>query len=71
MQINPNLSFWLGIVLTAIIGLGSGTVSFTGAIPADWIPAVTAWLKIISFFGSAILTALHGYSSGQSGPLTK
>jgi hypothetical protein len=71
MQVDPKLSFWLGIVVTAIIGLAGGTVSFTGAIPADWIPAVTAWLRILSFVGSATLTALHGYSSGQSGPLTK
>jgi hypothetical protein len=27
-----------------------------------------AWTKILSFFGSAILTAMHGFSSGGSGP---
>ncbi|HEY6258439.1 MAG TPA: hypothetical protein VIY51_21870, partial [Xanthobacteraceae bacterium] len=41
----------------------------TDAIPPDWIPAVVAWCNILSFFGSGVLTALHGFSSGNSGPL--
>jgi hypothetical protein len=68
MQFDPKFSFWFGIAVTALIGIGSGSVSLTNALPPDWIPYVVAWTKILSFFGSAILTAMHGFSSGGSGP---
>src|SRR5258708_5117853 len=68
MQFDPKFSFWFGIIVTALIGIGSGSVSLTNALPPDWIPYVIAWTKILSFFGSAILTAMHGFSSGSSGP---
>lgn len=71
MQFDPKFSFWLGIVVTALIGIGGGAVSFTNAIPAEWIPPVEAWTKILSFLGAGLLTAMHGYSSTQTGPLTK
>ena len=58
MQIDPKISFWLGVVVTALIGVGGGTVSLTHAIPPDWIPTVVAWCNILSFLGSAVLTAL-------------
>src|SRR5215469_10149831 len=69
MQIDPKISFWLGVAVTALIGIGGGTVSLTNAIPPDWIPTVVAWCNILSFLGSAVLTALHGFASGNSGPL--
>jgi hypothetical protein len=68
MQFDPKVSFWLGVVVTALIGIGGGTVSLTHAVPPDWIPTVVAWCNILSFLGSAVLTALHGFSSGNSGP---
>jgi hypothetical protein len=68
MQFDSKFSFWFGIAVTALIGIGSGSVSLTNALPPDWIPYVVAWTKILSFFGSAILTAMHGFSSGGSGP---
>jgi hypothetical protein len=68
MQFDPKVSFWLGVVVTALIGIGGGTVSLTHAIPPDWIPTVVAWCNILSFLGSGLLTALHGFSSGSSGP---
>jgi hypothetical protein len=69
MQFDPKFSFWLGVVVTAMIGIAGGTVHLTNAIPADWIPAVTAWASLLAFFGSALLTAMHGYSSASAGPL--
>lgn len=69
MQIDPKISFWLGVVVTALIGIGGGTVSLTHAIPPAWIPTVVAWCNILSVLGSAMLTALHGFASGNSGPL--
>jgi len=68
MQFDPKVSFWLGVVVTALIGIGGGTVSLTHAVPPDWIPTVVAWCNILSFVGSGALTALHGFSSGSSGP---
>jgi hypothetical protein len=46
MQFDPKVSFWLGVVVTALIGIGGGTVSLTHAVPPDWIPTVVAWCNI-------------------------
>ena len=70
MQVSPKVSFWLGIAITVAIGISSGTLELTHAVPDAWIPVVTAWCGIIAFVGSATLTALHGFSSGVAGPLT-
>jgi hypothetical protein len=69
MQFNPKIGFVLGILVTIEIAVSSGTLSLTHAIPADWIPTVTAWSGILAFIGSTVLTFLHGYSSGELGPL--
>ena len=69
MQFNPKIGFVLGILVTIEIAVGSGTLSLTHAVPADWIPTVTAWSGILAFMGSTVLTFLHGYSSGEVGPL--
>src|ERR1700704_3065533 len=69
MQFNPKFNFWLGVVVTAMIGIAGGTVHLTHAIPDAWIPAVTAWASLLAFFGSGVLTALPGVSASQSGPL--
>jgi hypothetical protein len=69
MQFNPKIGFLLGILVTIEIAVSSGTLSLTHAVPATWIPAVTAWSGILAFIGSTLLTFLHGYSSGDVGPL--
>ena len=69
MQFNPKIGFVLGILVTIEIAVSSGTLSLTHAVPADWIPTVTAWSGILAFIGSTVLTFLHGYSSGDPGPL--
>ncbi len=69
MQFNPKTGFVLGILVTIEIAVSSGTLSLTHAVPADWIPTVTAWSGILAFLGSTVLTFLHGYSSGEVGPL--
>jgi len=71
MQFTPKIGFVLGILVTIEIAVSSGTLSLTHAVPADWIPSVTAWSGILAFMGSTVLTFLHGYSSGDVGPLVK
>jgi len=70
-MVNPKISFWLGIAVSIVVGLGGGTVSLTHIVPDDWIPTVQAWNNLFAFVGTILLTALHGVSSNQSGPLTK
>jgi len=69
MQFNPKLGFVLGILVTIEIAVSSGTLSLTHAVPAAWIPTVSAWSAILAFIGSTMLTFLHGFSSGDTGPL--
>ena len=58
--VDPVARFWIGVAITFAIAVSNGSVALTHAIPADWIPYATAWCGIISFIGSAILTALNG-----------
>lgn len=69
-EVNPKISFWLGVCVTMFVAIGSGTVSLTHAIPDAWIPTVQAWNNLLGLGGTALLTALHGMSSSKSGPLT-
>src|SRR5258708_16883169 len=69
MQFNPKFGFVLGILVTIEIAVSSGTLSLTHAVPVAWIPTVMAWSGILAFIGSTLLTFLHGYSSGEVGPL--
>ena len=57
--VDPVARFWIGVIITAAIGVSSGTLVLTNAVPADWIKPITAWCGIIAFFGSAILTGLN------------
>lgn len=53
--------------MTFAIGVSSGALVLTNAIPADWIKPVTAWCGIIAFIGSAAQTTISGFSmSNQS-----
>lgn len=71
MTFDAKWVFYLGIVVTLEQAIAGGTVSLTNAIPADWIPYVEAWAKILAFTGTAIMTAMSGYSSAKPGPLTQ
>lgn len=65
-MINPKFSFWFGVFVTALLFVGST------ALPAGtpYADTIQAWAKYLALFNSAILTALHGLSSSQAGPLT-
>ena len=61
--IDPVVRFWVGVAITIAIGIANGSLVLTHAVPDAWIPYVTAWAGIISFVGSAILTAMNGFAS--------
>lgn len=71
MQFNPKIGFYLGILVTIEIAVSSGALSLAHAVPDAWIATVVAWSGILAFIGSTVLTFLHGYSSGEPGPLVK
>lgn len=71
MTFDPKVTFYLGILVTIATGVGLGTVTLTGAIPADWVPIAKTWCGLVAFIGNAVLTAMAGFSSNKTGPLTK
>jgi len=58
MTIDPKFRFIIGLVVTFCIGVSSGTVVLTNAIPHDWIPIAGAWCGIIAFVGSSVMTGV-------------
>jgi hypothetical protein len=67
MSIDPKWRFAIGLFVTFAIGVSSGALVLTNAIPADWIKPVTAWCGIIAFIGSAAQTTISGLGmSSQS-----
>jgi hypothetical protein len=60
MTIDPKWRFIIGLVVTVAIGVSSGALVLTNAIPMDWIKPVTAWCGIIAFVGSATQTTISG-----------
>jgi hypothetical protein len=67
MTIDPVWRFVIGLVVTTAIGISQGTLVLTHAIPAGWIPGVTAWCAILAFVGSAATTTISGLGmSSQS-----
>jgi hypothetical protein len=67
--IDPKWVFILGIVVTIEQGISGGSIKLAHAIPETWIPAVDAWSSIFAFIGTAVMTALSGYSSAGKGLL--
>ena len=60
LTLSPGARFCIGLGITLAIGISSGAVVLTNAIPADLIKPVTAWAGIIAFLGSAAQTGLQG-----------
>jgi hypothetical protein len=59
-HVDPTVRFWISIIVTLAIGVSSGTLVLTNAIPAEYIKPVTAWCGIIAFIGSAVMSTLSG-----------
>ena len=71
MQVDPKYAAWFGVWTTILMMIGGGTISLTNTIPDTMIPHVVAWALLFGTINSAILTALHFYSSDKTGPLVK
>lgn len=69
MQFDPKWVFYLGLLVTIETAIGQGSVSLTNVIPIEWAPYVKAWCSLLSFIGTAVMTAMSAYSSKASGPL--
>jgi|HubBroStandDraft_3_1064219.scaffolds.fasta_scaffold14940_1 hypothetical protein len=59
-NIDPTYRFIIQIVGFVAIAVSQGTLSLTHAIPADYIPIVTAWCGIIAVVISAVTTGISG-----------
>ena len=67
MSIDPKYRFAISLIVTFAIGVSSGTLVLTNAIPAEYIKPVTAWCGILAFLGSSINTTISGLGmSSQS-----
>ena len=70
-KIDPTLNFWLSLAAWVFQGVGAGAVHLTGLIPAEMIPAVTAWMGFLVFVWMGFQTLLNGASGPGVGPLAK
>ena len=67
-NIDPKVIFWLSVAI-AVAGVGSNTALWAGAIPADYIPILATWNKIISTMGQVIMPLLLGQGMTNAGRL--
>ena len=58
-NVDTKVIFWLSVAI-AIAGVGSQAALWGGAIPASWIPVLTAWNHIISTVGQVVMPLLLG-----------
>jgi hypothetical protein len=58
-NLDPKYIFWLSIAI-AIAGVGSNAAIWGGAIPADYIPILSSWNKIVSTMGQVVMPLLLG-----------
>ena len=58
-NVDPKFIFWISVAI-AIAGVGSNAAIWGGAIPADYIPILASWNKIISTMGQVVMPLLLG-----------
>lgn len=58
-NIDPKYIFWLSVAI-AVAGVGSNAAIWGGALPADYIPILASWNKIISTMGQVIMPLILG-----------
>ena len=68
----PNIDqifiFWISVAI-AIAGVGSNAAIWGGALPADYIPILASWNKIISTMGQVVMPLLLGQGMTNAGRL--
>lgn len=62
-HVDPMIRFWISVIVSIAIGISSGTLVLTNAIPVDLIKPVTAWCGVIAFVGSVVTTTLNGMAT--------
>ena len=67
-NIDPKFIFWISVAI-AIAGVGSNAAIWGGAIPADYIPILASWNKIISTMGQVVMPLLLGNGMTNAGRL--
>jgi hypothetical protein len=69
MQIDPKITFWLGVYTSILLGVATGAVHLPSTIPAHIAADITSWSAFLGWISTVILTAMSGYSSKNTGPL--
>ncbi len=69
MQIDPKITFWIGVYTSILLGIATGAVHLPSTIAAGVASEITSWCAFCGWVNTVILTALSGYSSSNSGPL--
>jgi hypothetical protein len=67
-NIDPKIIFWISVAI-AVAGVGSNAAIWGGALPADYIPVLASWNKIISTMGQVIMPLLLGQGMTNAGRL--
>lgn len=67
-NIDPKVIFWISVAI-AVAGVGSNAAIWGGAMPADYIPILASWNKIISTMGQVVMPLLLGQGMTNAGRL--
>lgn len=67
--IHPNWLVLVGIVILLAQAVGQGTINFSDALPAAYIPRIDAWCRIIAVTGNLVMTGMGMVSSSGTGML--
>ena len=67
-NIDPKVIFWISVAI-AVAGVGSNAAIWGGALPADYIPILASWNKIVSTMGQVVMPLLLGQGMTNAGRL--
>ena len=69
MNIDPKVSFYLGLTVSIALAIANGTIAFKGAVPDAVIPMLVSWCSIVGNIGTIVMTAIAGSNMTRSGRL--
>ena len=67
-NIDPKVIFWISVAI-AVAGVGSNAAIWGGALPAEYIPILASWNKIVSTMGQVVMPLLLGQGMTNAGRL--